>query len=160
MNGFFASLVLVSSGVAVADTATPKSKLPPATCDAKADIVLELEQKSVEPKHSPVYKLVLRKSGAWDYVEKLDGKLRRSGNGCVAVAQVSELEKAFAAASWKTKMAEVTCTAYATTYREYRFRGKLVASQRMCDGVIFEKSAEDALGRASTLMNPLIASMK
>jgi len=87
-------------------------------------------------------------NGGWEHVVVGKGGTRRSG--CMSrpdharfLRIVDELEHA----KWTTTPV-ATCAAYSPSYREVRVDGKLVYTQRMCDGLALDKTSQRALDDA------------
>src|SRR5687768_403953 len=104
-NLLLASLVSVSTlACATSDAdiaAAPAAPTPRAIgCTVGGDVLVRIDQHSDTPSTAPTSKLVLYRSGAWTFVEHLDGKLVKQSTGCVST-EITDLQRTLAAASWK-----------------------------------------------------------
>ncbi|HEU0029248.1 MAG TPA: hypothetical protein VFQ53_01360 [Kofleriaceae bacterium] len=98
----------------------------------------------------------LRIDNTWTYRVMQRGQLVRETQGTLPVKTAVNLRAHLASATWTTGHAEVRCMAYSANYREYRVRGVLVYTQRLCDGQVLDDASAAALAEANALVGPLV----
>jgi len=121
--------------------------------------IFEIDDKTELPDQLPSGKFRLFQNGSWHRAVWANGELSIT-SGCLPDAQFADLEritKLLARAPWKTHRAAVACFAYSASYREYRVAGKLVYTERVCDGLILDKLSQRVLADARAYVAPLIA---
>ena len=131
----------------------PARKLPPPKgCTARGTPIFEIDHD-----HDPAAKLTsstfkIYASGAWQFEPKdADGKAGLPMRGCFAGADLTAIKDDLKV-DWKTTTAQVHCMAYSADYTEVTVGGKLVYTQRMCNGISLDAASQaaltDLLGRA------------
>ena len=143
--------ILPASGTAAIDLAATTS-----TRALGADVVIELDRKSSEPKTSPESSFVVHANGTWTYVEYLDGKLVKQGSGSISAQELAHLKQRVSGATWKAKHADVTCAAWSPTSTHYIVGGSIVATRSMCDGQLFDRATDDTFAHVDALATKLI----
>jgi hypothetical protein len=151
----FASLIAAgctSIVDAAPDTTTPRQTAPMA-CLGGTDVMVQIDQRSELP-DGTTSTFVLSSNGTWVYKTFKAGKPDKVHSSCISQTDAKALKKALDDATWSTTHAEVTCTAYAHEWHEYRLGKKLVLTRRLCDSVILDKKSEDALAKLNTIVSP------
>jgi len=149
--------------VAIPAPVAPRPPPPPAPysrCTIGWNTLLEIDDLTELPDQLPTGKLTLYANGAWNYVIWTQGKFVRADSGCLPDVQFEELvklAKRLVAAPWTTHRPEFTCAAYSASYREFRINGKLVYTQRMCDGLMLDAKSQKVLADALAFVAPLTA---
>jgi len=167
-NLLLASLLTLSASLSVTAAADPPVAVrmpPPAPAPYDRctiggwQPVLEIDDKTELPDQLPTGKFQLFQNGSWHHVVWANGELSAT-SGCLPDAQFDRLDglvHELAGASWKTHRVAVACMAYSASYREFRLGGKLVYTQRMCDGFILDKKSQRALTDALAFVDPMLA---
>jgi len=123
---------------------------PPDGCTSNRwGYALEIDDRS--DARLPYGYLRITPNGGWNQVViAADGTLQTARGGCMSRADharfmriVDELQHA----PWTTRPV-ATCAAYSPSYREVRVLGKLVYTQRMCDGLALDSASQRAYADA------------
>jgi hypothetical protein len=166
-NLLLASLLTLTASLSVTAEADPPVALPrqpPPPAYNRCTIggwapVLEIDDKTELSDKLPTGKFQLFQNGTWHHVVWANGELSAT-SGCLPDPQFATLDSVLDElqhASWKTTRVAVACRAYSATYREFHVAGKLVYTQRMCDGFILDKKSQRALTDALSFVDPLLA---
>lgn len=83
------------------------------------------------------------------------GKITDDKQGCADGTDVRDLEAKLAKAMWRVTTARFHCMAMATTATEYRVKGKLVWTERMCSGQTLDKDSAAAIAAVDALLAKL-----
>lgn len=166
-NLLLASLLTITASLSVTAAADPPVAMPrqpPPSAYNRCTIggwapVLEIDDKTELPDRLPTGKFQLFQNGSWHHVVWANGELSAS-SGCLPDPQFALLDGVLdelGHASWKTHRVAVACMARSAGYREFRVGGKLVYTQRMCDGFVLDKKSDRALTDALRYLDPLLA---
>lgn len=86
------------------------------------------------------------------------GKVSDDKQGCADAADVRDLEAKLAKAKWKITTARNHCMAMATTSTEYRVKGKVVWTERMCSGQTLDQDSAAAIDAVKAIVAKLTPS--
>lgn len=126
-------------------TAATNAAPPSAACEAKGTPKLVLAHKVDGGAKLATWTFSIFESGAWAWDGKdAEGKAQKPQNGCFAGADLDAVKKDLAV-PWKTTTAQVHCMAYSADYTEVTVDGKLVYTQRMCNGESLDAASQAAL---------------
>ena len=120
---------------------------PPAapTCEAKQPAKLVLAHKVDGGAKLPTWRFEVFESGAWIWNgSDANGNAIKPFNGCFAGADLETVKKDLEV-PWTVTTAKVHCMAYSAAYTEVQVGGKLVYTQRMCNGQSLDAASEAAL---------------
>jgi hypothetical protein len=120
-------------------------------CEPIGSIVFQVDHKTDAPSQFGTSTIWIYGTGAWRRYDYKPGVKPASTHGCIAPTTLDPIAKELTAAKWKTTNAEVKCAAMSADYTEYRVNGKLVLTERMCDGLILDTASEKALANATKL---------
>lgn len=115
-----------------------KPEMP--ACEAKGDPKLVIAHKADAGAKLPTSTFSIFDSGAWTFT----ASNAVAQNGCFAGADLEAVKKD-EEVPWKTTTAKVHCMAYSSEYTEVTVGGKLVYTQRMCNGVSLDAASQAAL---------------
>ena len=151
----FAIVMLMGT---VSATAAPAPARPaPRTCRPEGSVLFEIDHR-VDPKIAPSARVGTATvrvfaNGGWtrDAVDA-DGVALAPSAGCLARAELAELEATLQGATWKTTMARMRCMAVSPAYTVYRVRGTAVYTQRLCGGQRLDDRSRAKLDAAVALV--------
>ncbi|MBV8762761.1 MAG: hypothetical protein JO257_36085 [Deltaproteobacteria bacterium] len=112
----------------------------PTACEAKGDAKLVLAHKVDGGAKLPTWTYSIYDNGAWTYT----ASNAVAQNGCFAGADLEAVKKDLDV-PWKTTTAKIHCMAYSAAYTEVVVGGKVVYTQRMCNGLSLDAASEAAL---------------
>lgn len=113
---------------------------PPApTCEATGTPKLVIAHKADAGTKFPTSTFSIFDTGAWTFT----ASNAVAQNGCFSGADLDAVKKDIAV-PWKTTTAKVHCMAYSSTFTEVTVDGKLVYTQRMCNGVSLDAASQAA----------------
>jgi len=144
--------LMLATATASATPAEPAKK--PACSSAGAPVVeIKLVQLGSEPA-GHVTKIF--KGDGWR-VQDIDkaGKVSDDKQGCADSADVKDLRAKLDKAKWKITTARNHCMAMATTSTEYRVKGKLVWTERMCSGQTLDTDSAAAIDAVKAIVAKL-----
>lgn len=128
---------------AKAAAATAKPAVP--ACEAKGAPKVVLAHKVDGGAQLPTWTFSIYDGGAWTWDGKdANGIAQKPQSGCFSGADLEAVNKDLAV-SWKATTAKVHCMAYSADYTEVTVGGKLVYTQRMCNGQSLDPASEAAL---------------
>ena len=120
---------------------------PPPACEATGTPKIVIAHKADGDPKLPTSTFSIFESGAWTYT----ASNAVAQNGCFVGADLEAVKKD-EAVPWKTTTAKMHCMAYSAEYTEVSVDGKLVYTQRLCNGVSLDAASQaaltDLLGRA------------
>ncbi len=162
-----ASLALASAASAAptpVDTPTPPPAPPaphamraPDRCLASGEVLFEVDHRidlTMNAAGARTSEMVLYASGAWTFTSHDgSGKLARTASGCLNERALHTIRADLARASWTTKTAEATCAAISADYVEYRSRGKLVWTARMCQLPYLDETSAKSLAEIEKILD-------
>ena len=125
----------------------------------KSDVLFELAQRNKADVALPEFELALRADGSWTYVETLHQAIKKRGSGQLAADQLALVRGELARAQWKVITADVTCMAYAASFKQYSVDGVPVFREELCSGDSLDADSRAHLAKVMEIVTPLIAGM-
>lgn len=116
------------------------STAPAPTCEATGTPRIVLAHKADAGSKLATWTYSIYGNGAWTYT----ASNAVAQNGCFAGADLDSIKKEIEV-PWKTTTAQMHCMAYSAEWTEVSVDGKLVYTQRMCNGVSLDAASQAAL---------------
>ena len=125
----------------------------PPPCASSGATMFQIDRRSDEPQRNPISTLTLHEGGAWSYREIVAG-VARQRSGCLDRTSLDRVIGAVVAPWIAIGMASV-CDAFSPNYTEYRARGALVRTERVCDTTALDDRSAKALATIVEILEPL-----
>ena len=136
-----AALTLFVSTTATADT-------PAKACAAKGPVLVEVDRiKAGNPSDKQV--TTIFESGGWSAADA------KPPTGCVPDGDFKQLRDDLAKATWKVTKAKIHCMAVSAVHTEYKYKGNVVWSARLCSGEELDKDSAAAIDELDKLVDKL-----
>ena len=116
-------------------------------CEATGTAKIVIAHKVDGDSKLPTSTFSIFDSGAWTYT----ASNAVAQNGCFIGADLEAVKKD-EAVPWKTTTAKMHCMAYSAEYTEVSVDGKLVYTQRLCNGVSLDAASQAALTHLESLV--------
>ena len=133
--------------VALAQTAAadPASK-PTRECKPSGGVMFEVAQRVDRKAKLPTATTQLYENGAWTTkVIDVDGKIARTRSGCLEQSEVDSIRESLRAAKWKATRSNATCRADQPRSTTYKWRGRLLYTERTCNIDVLDDDSQHAL---------------
>ncbi len=128
---------------AKAAAATSKPAVP--ACEAKGQPAIVIAHEVDGGAKLATWTFSIYDGGAWTWDGKdADGNAQKPQNGCFAGADLETVKKDLEV-PWKVTTAKFHCMAYSADYTEVTVGGKLVYTQRLCNGESLDAASQAAL---------------
>jgi hypothetical protein len=128
--------------------ATAAADAPAKTCDAKGAVLVEVDRiKAGNPGDKQV--TTIFESGGWSAADA------KPPTGCVPDADFKQLRDDLAKATWKVTKAKIHCMAVSAVHTEYKYKGNVVWSARLCSGEELDKDSAAAIDELDKLVDKL-----
>ena len=111
---------------------------PSGACVAQGTPLFEMRERSETSSASTTTRIF--SSGAWTVRSG-----RTTDSGCFDRQELRAIRRAIQQASWQTSQSQIACFAYDPNYTEYRVRGSLRFTERMCSGTIADTRTLEAI---------------
>jgi hypothetical protein len=142
------ALICVLAAPAVVAADAPAHRRAPAACEAKGPPLVEVDRiKAGTPEQKQV--TTIFENGAWSTGDATPEV------GCVPDGDFKQLRDALANAPWKVTKQRMHCMAVSPIHTEYRYKGKLVWTARLCSGEELDKDSAAAIGELDQLVDKL-----
>jgi len=124
-----------ASSAAAAPAAPTKPAPRGEGCRPTGAVLFEIDHRVDPGTKLPTSTIKLFANGAWtqDQVDA-DGKAAAQRTGCVARADLKQLDATLHGVPWKITVARMHCMAVSATFTVYQVDGKPVFTQRLCSG--------------------------
>jgi hypothetical protein len=136
----------LACATAGAQPAPPARKAPPPKgCVAHGTPVFEIDHRVDPGAKMPTSTFKIFESGAWTYESTdAEGKAGEPLRGCFAGDDLAAIKKDLES-PWKITNAKFHCMAHSSAFTEYSVNGKIVFTQRICNGQSLDEASQKAL---------------
>ena len=106
---------------------------PARECKPAGSVLFEIDQLADADAKLPTATTKLYDNGAWrtDWIDA-NGKVTRSGGGCLEPKQIDAIRADLRAAKWRVTHNRITCRAHSPRYTTYAWNGRREFTERVC----------------------------
>ncbi len=128
--------------------ATVDNPSPPRVCKPSGAVLFEVAQRA-DPKRKVVTATTkLYSNGAFTtHVFDVDRKVMRTTSGCLDRVELEGIREDLAGAVWKTTRTQATCSSSGVRFTVFRWRGKLLYTERTCNTNTLDQDSQQVLER-------------
>jgi hypothetical protein len=147
------SLACAPSAVAAPDQPGPapaERRPAPDACRPGGAVLFQIDQRAEPDARLPTSTTKVFANGAWTRDETdADGKALAPRAGCLAKADLKQLETTLRGAPWKITVAQVSCMAMSPAYTVFHVDGKQVFTKRLCSRESLDDKSRSKLDAAT-----------
>jgi len=143
-------LLFACASSATASSDTPAKSAPPAgACRPTGAVLFEIDHRVDPGAKLGTSTTKLFANGAWTHdATSDDGKAAAQRTGCMAKADVKQLETSLHGVPWKVTTNRIHCNAMTAQFTVYQVDGKEVFTQRLCSGQNLDDKSRAVLDAA------------